>query len=134
MMSRRGRHGLATLGALVGSAVALAGCGGGAGDAPPRSTTTSPEAAAAGREVCSGFFADLEIVPRVERARQAGPRLGQIFEELARLRAQQDAGEVTGTVLLERVRSVVASLEIVCEDDYGVTPPPGYTRRSTVPD
>ena len=132
-MGRRRRHGLGLLAALVASALAVAGCGGGAEDPGPLPPTTSPEAAAAGREVCAGFFADLEIVPRVERARQAGPRLGRIFEELARLRAQQDAGEVTGTVLLERVRTVVASLEIVCEDDYGVRPPPGYTRRSAGP-
>ncbi len=126
------RHGLAAL--AMGSALALAAAGcGGAGDVGARVTTTSPASAAAGREVCEGFFADLEILPRLQRARDAGPRLGQIFQDLAELRAQQDAGEVTGELLLERVRSKVASLEIVCEDDFGVTPPPGYTKRSTPP-
>lgn len=120
-----------TVGALaLTSALASWSCGG-SGSPSGATTTTSPASLAAGREVCQGFFADLEILPRLERAREAGPRLGQIFEELAELRAQQDAGEVSGQVLVERVRTVIAALEIVCEDDFGVPPPPGYTDRPT---
>ncbi len=131
-MAGGNRQRLAAL--TIGAALALAAAGcGGAGDDGARVTTTSPASAAAGREVCEGFFADLEILPRLQRAREAGPRLGQIFQDLAELRAQQDAGEVTGEVLLERVRSKIASLEIVCADDFGVTPPPGYTKRSAPP-
>ncbi len=114
----------------LSSALGLSSCGG-SGSPAATTTTTSPAALSAGREVCQGFFSDLEIVPRVERAKEAGPRLGQIFEELAELRARQDAGEVTGQVLVERVRTVVAALEIVCEDDFGVAPPPGYIKRSS---
>ena len=129
-MAGEGR-GRAALGAGALLVLATVGCGGAADDPSARTTTTSPASAAAGREVCEGFFADREIVPRLERARQAGPRLGQIFESLVQLRNQQAAGEVTGQLLLERVRTVVASLEIVCEDDFGVRPPPGYTKPST---
>ena len=119
------------LGALaVSSTLGMWSCGG-SGSPAASTTTTSPASLAAGREVCEGFFADLEILPRVERAREAGPRLGQIFEELAELQARQGAGELSGEELVRRVRSVVASLEIVCEDDFGVAPPPGYANRST---
>lgn len=110
----------------------LAGCGSSATPAATTSTT-SPASLAAGKEVCQGFFEDLEILPRLERAQEAGPQLGRIFAELADLRARQDAGELSGEALLERVRRVVASLEIVCEDDFGVPPPPGYTTRTTTP-
>ncbi|MDP9420239.1 MAG: hypothetical protein M3P53_08855 [Actinomycetota bacterium] len=120
-----------TLGALVlTSALGSSSCGG-SGSPAATTTTTSPATLAAGREVCQGFFADLQIVPRVERAKEAGPRLGQIFEQLAELRAQQAAGEVSGQVLVERVRTVVTALEIVCQDDFGVPPPPGYLKRSS---
>lgn len=112
---------------------ALSACGGTA--APPTSTTTttSPAALQAGQKVCQGFYAELfdtqrarvpiDFRSRVEPAKRAGPQLGQIFEGLAQLSAEKEAGATPDADLADRTRTLLASLEVVCQDSYGVAPP-----------
>lgn len=120
----------AALGTLVVVAVA---CGG--SSAPPTTTTTTatttpPAALEAGKEICQGFYSDLvgsdlpiDFRSRVERAKQAGPQLGQIFEGLVQLSVEKKAGSTPIPELEDRTKTLLVSLQVVCQDEYGVAPP-----------
>lgn len=117
----------AALGTLAVVAVA---CGGSSAQSASTTTTTSPAAVQAGKEICQGFYSDLvdgrlpiDFRSQVERAKQAGPQLGQIFEGLAQLSDEKKAGSTPIPELEGRTKSLLVSLQVVCQGTYGVAPP-----------
>ncbi|MDP8954545.1 MAG: hypothetical protein M3N37_06450 [Actinomycetota bacterium] len=121
------KRGVVVLGPLLGVAVISACGGGGDADADRVTTTTlSPEAQVAGREVCESLFSDPNTVPSLERARVAGPQLAAIVEELGVVVAEKDRGGLTREQFVARLTTLLPAFEIVCEDDYGVVAPPGF--------
>lgn len=114
-------------GALGWLIAVFSACGGGEGDVDRVTTTTlSPAAREAGREVCEAVFTDPRTLPSLERAREAGPQLGTIVEDLVALEAEDEAGGVTREEAVARLTTALESFQILCEDDYGVPAPPNY--------
>jgi hypothetical protein len=98
----------------------------------PDPATPGPAAVEQGRAVCEGFFDDLRATPaRVEQARDASPRLGAVLETFAEVVAERDAGSTPVEELEARANMAKSALEIVCEDEFGVQPPPGYAEAPT---
>lgn len=120
-------HGPKLLSVLLAVVTMASACGGG-GDEPDRPTTTTlaPVARAAGVEVCNALFADPRTIPSLERAREAGPQLGRIIEDLEALQAEDAAGTVTREEVVDRLTTTLEAFEIVCQDTYGVPTPPDY--------
>ncbi len=121
------RRSMALLGPLLALVAIFPACGGD-DEGPPRVTTTTlaPAAAAAGREVCGAVFADATKLPSLDRAREAGPQLGRIVEDLAALKADDTAGQLTREAAVDRLTVLLEAFEIVCDDVYGVSAPPDY--------
>ena len=105
--------------------VFLSACGGSSNESG--SAGPDPGSVEKGRAICEEFFDDLQATPeRVEQARQASPRLGSVLATFAELRAEYDAGVTPVEELQARANMAKAGLEIVCADEFGVVPPPGY--------
>lgn len=129
-MSRARALVAAALGTLAVVAVA---CGGSSAPPAATTTTTSPSALQVGKEICQGFYSDysdflnnrtpIDFRSQVERAKQAGPQLGQIFEGLAQLSDEKKAGSTPVPEMEDRIKTLLASLPVVCQGTYGVAPP-----------
>ncbi len=122
------RRGVMLWGPLCGLVAIVSACGsGGDSDVDPVTTTTlSPAAQAAGREVCEAVFTDPSMLPSLERAGEAGPQLGRIVEDLVALEAEDAESGVTREEVVARLTTSLEAFEIVCENDYGVVAPPNY--------